>query len=94
MNGLACARNILDVHHVEVDLSGWILQPSLEGLEAEVEPIGLGRVSNHRGKRMLMEVVCGLCLGLLQFKPHLLILALEMLIFLLGNHLALVHLNC
>ena len=90
-DGLASTRNILDVHLVKVYRLSWVLQPSLEGLEAKVEPIGLGRVSNHRDKGKLMEVVDGFGFGLLQLKAHFLIFALKMMILLLRNHFALLR---
>ena len=81
------------MHHFEVYCPSQVLQPSPKGLETKVEPIGPCKVSNHRDEGKLAEVVDSFGFGLLQLKPHLLIFALEMMILLLSNHLALLHLD-
>jgi hypothetical protein len=90
-NGLVCARDIFNIHQVEVHLSSRIPPPSPKHLEFEIDPICLGGVSNPRGKGQLVKVISSLCLGLLQLEPHLLVKAMEVLILLFSHNLAYHH---
>jgi hypothetical protein len=47
---LVGARNVLDVHKVEVYYLGWVFPPSPECLESKMDPVGLGSVSDPMQK--------------------------------------------